>query len=100
MVKILTVLVSTISNLQVFLLKKCESLLQMQKLLTFFQQKYYVYAIFDDQRFNNMLTNEQLSPDHYVGIIVTTALSSHHFLAAALSSLSASTMYLAPFQKH
>ena len=34
MVKMLTVIVSTISNLQVFLLKKCE----MQKLLTFFQQ--------------------------------------------------------------
>ena len=34
------VLVSTISNSQVFLLKKCEQLLQMQKLLTFFQQKY------------------------------------------------------------
>ena len=39
-VKMLTVLVSTISNSQVFLLKKCEQLLQMQKLLTFFQQKY------------------------------------------------------------
>ena len=35
-VKMLTVLVSTISNSQVFLLKKCERLLQMQKLLTFF----------------------------------------------------------------
>ena len=36
-VKLLTVLVSTISNPQVFLLKKkC-----VQKLLTFFQQKYY-----------------------------------------------------------
>ena len=32
-VKILTILISTISNVQVFLLKKCE------KLLTFFQQK-------------------------------------------------------------
>ena len=34
-VKMLTVLVSTISNSQVFLLK-----MQMQKLLIFFQQKY------------------------------------------------------------
>ena len=33
-VKILTVLVSAISNSQVFLLKKCEWPLQMQKLLT------------------------------------------------------------------
>ena len=39
-VKMLTVLVHTIFNSQVFLLKICEWLLQMQKLLTFFQQKY------------------------------------------------------------
>ena len=39
-VKMLTVLVSRISNSQVFLLKKCEQLLHMQKLLTFLQQKY------------------------------------------------------------
>ena len=38
MVKILTVLVSTISNSQVFFFfqKKCEQLLQMHKLFTFF----------------------------------------------------------------
>ena len=35
-VKMLTILVGTISNSQVCLLKKCE----IQKLLTFFQQKY------------------------------------------------------------
>ena len=40
----------------------------MQKLLTFFQQKYLVYAIFNDQSFNYILTNdivsvEQLGPD-------------------------------------
>ena len=40
MVKMLTVLVSSIPNSQVFLLKKCELFLQMHKLLTFFQQKY------------------------------------------------------------
>ena len=39
-VKMLTVLVCPISNSQVFFLKKCEWLLQMQKLLTFFQQKF------------------------------------------------------------
>ena len=39
-VKMLTVLVSTIAYLQVFLLKICEKLLQKQKLLTFFQQEY------------------------------------------------------------
>ena len=37
-VKISTILVSTISNSQVFLLKKMR--MQMQKLLTFIQQKY------------------------------------------------------------
>ena len=41
-VKILTVLLSTVSNSQVFVLEKWEKLLQMQmqKLLTFFHQKY------------------------------------------------------------
>ena len=41
-VKMLTVLVSTISNSQIFLLKKCEELLQMQKLLTFFSKIAYM----------------------------------------------------------
>ena len=39
----------------------------MQKLVTFFSKNISVYAIFDDQRFNDTLTNnivsfEQLSP--------------------------------------
>ena len=33
----------------------------MQKLLTFFQHKYSVYAIFNDQSFNNTLTNDIVS---------------------------------------
>ena len=54
----LTILVSRISNSQVFLLKNS----------FFFSKKYYVYAIFNDQSFNDTLTNdivsfEQLSPD-------------------------------------
>ena len=52
-VKMLTVLVSTVSNSQVFLLKKCE----MRKLLNFFSQNFNVYAIFNDQSFNDSLTN-------------------------------------------
>ena len=28
---------------------------------TFFQQQYSIYAIFDDQRFNDMLTNDAIS---------------------------------------
>ena len=65
----LTVLVSTISNAHLFLLKKCEKLLQMQKLhvLTLFSKIISVYAIFNDQSFDDTLTNdivsfEQLSP--------------------------------------
>ena len=58
----LTVLVSTISNSQVFKLKKCEKLLQMQKLLAFFISKNIsVYAIFNDQSFNNALSNDMVS---------------------------------------
>ena len=58
MVKMLTVLISTLSNSQVFL--------QMQKLLT----NISIYAIFNDQSFNDTLINdiisfEQLGPDIY-----------------------------------
>ena len=46
----------------------------MQKLLTFFQQNSSTYAIFNDQSFNDRLTNnlvsfEQLVPDVYSGCI-------------------------------
>ena len=42
----------------------------MQKLLTFFSKNISVHAIFNDQTFNNTLTNdiisfEQLGPDKY-----------------------------------
>ena len=62
LVKMLTVLVSTISNSQVFLLKK--------NVTHFFSKNISVYAIFDDQRFNNTLTKdiisfEQLGPENY-----------------------------------
>ena len=55
----LTVLVSTISNSQVFLLKKC-----------FFSKNISIYAIFNDQSFNNTLIKdivsfEQLGPVCY-----------------------------------
>ena len=68
MVKMLTVLVSTISNSQVFFLKKSEYLLQIKSYSHFFSKNISVYAIFNDQSFNNMLTNnivsfEQLGPD-------------------------------------
>ena len=62
MVKILTVLVSTIiSNSQVFLLKNVSSYSH------FFSKNISIYAIFNDQSFNDTLTNdivsfEQLGP--------------------------------------
>ena len=42
----------------------------MQKLLTFFSKNISIYAIFNDQSFNDSLTNdmvsfEQLGPDSY-----------------------------------
>ena len=57
-VKMLTVLASTISNLQVVLLKASH----------FLAKKNSVYAIFNDQSFNGTLTNdivgfEQLGPE-------------------------------------
>ena len=44
----------------------------MQKLLTFFSKNISVYAILNDQSFNDMLTNdiisfEQLGPDLHIG---------------------------------
>ena len=58
-VKMFTVLVSTISNSQVFLL---------QFFFFFFSKHISVFAIFNDQSFNNTLTNdivsfEQLDPE-------------------------------------
>ena len=62
MVKILTVLVSTVSNFQLFLLKKCESYSH------FFSKNISISAIFNGQSFDDTLTNgiisfEQLDPD-------------------------------------
>ena len=63
-------LVSTISNSQVILLKNVSSFCKFKKkLLTFCLQNIRVYAIFDDQSLNDTLTNdivsfEQLGPGH------------------------------------
>ena len=69
-VKMLTVLVSKISDLQVFLLKKCE---YVKNVNFFFSKNISVYAIFNNQSFNNMLSNnivsfEQLGPDILLGM--------------------------------
>ena len=68
-VKMLTVLVSTISNSQVFLLKKnVSSFCKCKSYSHFFSKHFSIYAIFNDQSFNATLTNdilsfEQLGPD-------------------------------------
>ena len=68
-VKMITVLVRTISNSQVFLLKKnVSSFCTCKSYSHLFSKNISVYAIFNDQSFNNMLTNvfvsfEQLGPD-------------------------------------
>ena len=65
MIKMVTVLVSTISNSQVFLLKTNAS--SFCKCSYFFSKHISLYAIFNDQSFNEILTNgivsfEQLGP--------------------------------------
>ena len=57
MVKILTVLVRTISNSQVFLLKKmCVAFANAKATHIFFSKNVRVYAMFNDQSFNDTLT--------------------------------------------
>ena len=53
----LTVLVSTISNSQVLLLKKCEC----KSYSKFFRKDISEYAIFNDNNFNETLTNDIVS---------------------------------------
>ena len=59
-IKMLTVLVSTISNSQVFLLKKKMSSF-MQSYSHFFSKNISIYATFNDQSFNDTLTNNIVS---------------------------------------
>ena len=63
----LNVKVSIISNSQLFLLKKVSSFCKCKSYSHFRSKNISVYAIFNDQSFNNTLTNdfvsfEQLSP--------------------------------------
>ena len=65
----LTVLISTIYKLQVFLLKKnVSSFCKCKSYSHFFSKNISIFAVFHDQSFNGMLTNdivsfEQLGPD-------------------------------------
>ena len=61
-VKMLNVLVSTISNSQVFLLKKnVSSFSKCKSYSHFFSKNISIYAIFSDQSFNDKLTNHIVS---------------------------------------
>ena len=60
-VKILTILVSTISNSQVFLLKEMWVAFANAKATHIFFSKNSVYAIYNDQSFNDMLNEDIVS---------------------------------------
>ena len=71
MVKMLTVLISKISNSQVFLLKNVSSFCKSYS--HFFSKNISKYAVLNDQSFNDTLTNnivsfEQLGPDN-IGLL-------------------------------
>ena len=62
MVKMLTVLISTISNSQVFLLKKMRVSFAFAKAThIFFSKTICLFSIFNDQCFNDTLTNDFVS---------------------------------------
>ena len=74
----LTVLVSSISYSQVFLLKNVSSFCKCKSYSHFLSKNISVYAIFDDQRFKDTLTNDivsfkQLGPDE----LKTTYFNKH-----------------------
>ena len=76
MVKMLTVLVSTVSDSQVFLLKKMCSFCKCKSYEHFFSKNISVYAIFNDKRINDTLTNdivsfEQLGPEYFAVYILS-----------------------------
>ena len=57
-VKMLTALVSTIANSQLFLLKNVSSFCKCKNYKDFFSKNTSIYAIFNDESFNDMLTND------------------------------------------
>ena len=60
-VKMLTVLVSTITNSQAFLLTNVSSFCKCKNYSHFFSKNISVYALFSDQNFNDTLTNDIVS---------------------------------------
>ena len=65
MVKMLTALINTISDSQVFLLKTIvRSFCKCKSYSHFFSKNIRIYAIFNDQSFNDTLTNDIVSFEH------------------------------------
>ena len=60
-VKMLTVLESTISSSQVLLLKTLSSFCKCKSYSHFFSKNITVYVIFNDESFNDTLTNDIIS---------------------------------------
>ena len=61
MVQTFTVLVSTISNSQVFLQKNVSSFCKCKSYSHFFSKNISIYVIFNDQSFNDTLTYDIVS---------------------------------------
>ena len=61
LVKMLTVPVNTISNSQVFLLKNVSSFCKCKSYSHFFSKNISVFAILNDQSFNDTLNNDIIS---------------------------------------
>ena len=81
-VKMLTVLVSTISNSQYFCCKNVSSFCKCKSYSHFFSKNISIYALFNDQSFNDTLTNgiisfEQLGPDLSNFLFVSKSISIH-----------------------
>ena len=66
MVKMLIILVSTMSNSQVFLLKNVSSFCKCKSYSHSSAKNICVYAIFNDQSFNDTLTNDIVSFEQLV----------------------------------
>ena len=94
-VKMLPVLVSIISNAQVFWLKNVSSFCKCKSYSHVFSKNICIYAIFNDQSFNDTLTNdivsfEQLGPESINYTIVKhgeTFYDRHNALASAVVAI-------------
>ena len=66
----LSTLVSTVSNSQVFLLKNVSSFCKCKSYSHFFSKNISLYALFNDQCFNDMLSNNIVSFSLYALLMI------------------------------